>query len=436
MAVIDELEGLTYYPAYTNAYNENIVEVEVSGGGDTVSALYTGEGYLTKGDKVLIAKGEAAGNQYNNVYTDNGGSSQTYRKRPIAFLDDNTLIGMYGSYRNIKYIDNTWQVTNLSDAPSGDKSWFLRVSGNGVVSYYPCLPSGRMFGGICEVNSYNSTSSLIYLGEYNGKHYATTYQCILHEFNPTSLTLGDTVISLAKTAKYQELAGDKYLAIDGNENVYIYQLTDGYPQLGTCTIGEDIYFIGATGLNVGDYIFGVTDYIPYTKEASGTASYLSLYKIQSDYTIAKVSVEPLTWLESTDCRLTYDRRSNVLMVGTQTGIFGYKFDTLTKTFTEMSLNLGLGESYTGDVYYAVMSPDKQRVAVSLYLGDSQEKWWIFQLGNPLGDFAFVKWTIIDNKTLNYQPQNVYTGIVNKRHEFDANVYSVSTVLAEEDKESF
>jgi hypothetical protein len=247
--------------------------------------------------------------------------------------------------------------------------------------------------------------------------------------------LGETLISLSKTAKYQELAGDKYLAIDGNENVYIYQLTDGYPQLGTCIIGEDIYFIGPTGLNVGDYIFGVTDYIPYTKEASGTASYLSLYQVQSDYTIAKVSVEPLTWLESTDCRLTFDRRSNVLMVGTQTGVFAYRFDTLTKTFTEMSLNLGLGESYTGDVYYAVMSPDKQRVAVSLYLGDSQEKWWIFQRGNPLGDFALVKWTIVDNKTLNYQPQNVYTGIVNKRHEFDANVYSVSTVLAEGDKES-
>lgn len=433
MAVIDELEGPTYYPAYTNAYNENIVEVEVSGGGDTVDAYYTGSGYLTNGDKVLISKGEAAGIQYDNVYTDNAGESYTYRKRPIAFIDNNTLIGMYGSYRNLQYTDNTWQATDLSDAPSGDKSWFLRVSDNGVVSYTPCVPQNRMYGGICDVNSYNSTSG-IYLGEYNSKHYAARNQCSLLEFDPTSLTFGNAVISITTTARYQEIADDKYLAIGTNKNVYIYQLTEGYPQLGTCTISEDIYYIGATGLDIGDYIFGVTDYIPYTKEASGIASYLSLYQVQSDYTIAKVSVEPLTWLESTDCRLTYDRRSNVLMVGTRTGVFAYRFDTLTKTFTEMSLNLGLGESYTGDVYYAVMSPDKQRVAVSLYLGDSQEKWWIFQL-NPLGDFAVRNWTIIDNKTLNYQPQNVYTGIVNKRHEFDADVYEVSTVLTEADRAS-
>jgi hypothetical protein len=402
----------------------------ISGGGDTVVAYSSGS--LTKGDKVLVSKGEAAGNQYNNVYTDNGGSSQTYRKRPIAFIDNNTLIGMYGSYRNIKYINNTWQVTNLSDAPSGDLSFFLRVSDNGVVSYYPCNASDRKWGGICDINSYKSTSTAIYLGEYNNKHYATNNQCSLLEFDLTSLILGETLISKGTSAKYQELVGDKYMAVDTSENVYIYQLTDGYPQLGTCKIAEDIYFIGSTGLNVGDYIFGVTDYIPYTKEASGTASYLSLYKIQSDYTIKKVSVEPLTWLESTNCRLTYDRRSKVLMVGTQTGVFAYSFNPSSKTFTEISLNLGLGESYTGDVYYAVMSPDKQRVAVSLYLGDSQEKWWIYKL-NPLGIFASVNWAIVDNKTLNYQPQNVYTGIVDGMRSQTDSTYNVKVVLAEKDK---
>lgn len=423
------------------SYANKIKDITSGGGdGDSVLALYTGQGYLTKGDKVLIAKGVAANEQYDNVYTDNGGSSYTYRKRPIAFLDDNTLVGMYGSYRNIKYIDNTWQVTDLSDAPSGDLNFFLRVSDNGVVSYYPCDASSRKWGGICEVNSYKATTSAIYLGEYNNKHYATNNQCSLYGFDPTSLTLGENLISKGTSAKYQELVGDKYMAIDTSKNVYIYQLTDGYPQLGTCKIAEDIYFIGTTGLNAGDYIFGVTDYIPYTKEASGTASYLSLYKIQSDYTIKKVSDESLSWLESTNCRLTYDRRSKVLMVGTQTGVFGYQFDTLTKKFTEMSLNLGLGESYTGDVYYAVMSPEtsynKRTVAVSLYLGDSQEKWWIFQLADPHYDSFIVKWTIVDNKTLNYQPQNVYTGIVRKRIDWDYNVYSISTALAEEDKESF
>jgi hypothetical protein len=322
---------------------------------------------------------------------------------------------------NLQYIDNTWQVTDLSDAPSGDLSFFLRVSDNGVVSYYPCDASARKWGGICDVNSYKSTSSAIYLGEYNNKHYAANNQCSLLEFDLTSLTLGETLISLSKTAKYQELAGDKYLAIDGNENVYIYQLTDDYPQLGTCKISEDIYFIGSTGLNVGDYIFGVTDYIPYSKEASGSASYLSLYQVQSDYTIAKVSVETLIWLESTDCRITFDRRSNVLMVGTQTGVFAYEFNQSTKTFTEMSLNLGLGESNTGDIYYAVISPDKQSVAVSLYLGDSQEKWWIYELGSD-------GWFIIDNKTLNYQPYSVFTGFTTGNIDENGN-YEIKTILA-------
>lgn len=448
MAVIDELEGPTYYPAYTNAYNENIVEVEVSGGGDSVSALYTGQGYLTKGDKVLISKGEASGLKFNTINTASA-SADTYVTQQKIFYNDNTIIGgFYWSATaktpsRYKYIDNAW-VSDTDFTNDQNATYCIPdVAGNGKITLSSYYNSNKKYAWFIDENALTDTGTTgKYLGEYNGKHYAVGESVSdVYEYDIVNRTLGTRLFDGTGSFAGGWLFGNKMINIGaGTTYTHLTINEDGSFTTTATTKIDSTQGLYATGADVGDYIICCTDnwLDTYKKVSPTVTSSLILYQIQSDYTIKKVSVEPLTWLESTDCRLTFDRRTNVLMVGTRTGVFGYQFDTLTKTFTEMSLNLGLGEIYlAGSPYYAIMSPDKTKVCVWQTYTDVSygENLWIFQRGNPLGDFALVKWTIVDNKTLNYQPQNVYTGIVNKRHEFDANVYSVSTVLAEGDKES-
>ena len=104
------------------------------------------------------------------------------------------------------------------------------------------------------------------------------------------------------------------------------------------------------------------------------------------------------------------------MVGTKDGVYGYKYNR--GTFTDIQLNLGLPTT-TGQTYMAVMSPMFNRILVSSpYIETTYHyPYIIFTLGED-------GWSIVDNKTLNYQPKGVLTGFATGNINEEENKYEV------------
>lgn len=429
MAVVGELE-FNYYPVLTNAYTE---PDSAGTSGDTIeNVINTTDKTFYKGDKVLIKKGKDTAIAYNNNFSDS--SSYDTSKRPKTFYDNNTVLGGFGDkYFSIQYIDDAWSVTDLGSMPTGGKDWVIRISNNDIVSTYPINYANRNYGRIYEPSELRTFISGVYLGEIDGIHYATgTNTSKIQPYNFSTNSLGTVLNSDTYNIKYSSLSGNKILLLGSGSSNYtkIYQIVDGVATaINSVKIDTSAVkgFIGDTGLEPGDYLFGVTSENPYMYEAPTVNSYLKLYQVQDDYSIAEATVEELDWLTRTNCLLTYDRRTNILLAGTSTGLTAYKFDTLTKKFEEYSLGIQLPEIYSStDVYYGAMSPDMTRLLVSVCIGDDLESWTIYQINNK-------GWSIVDNITLNYQPLSVYTGIVASHDISPSSRGDVVTLVTESDK---
>lgn len=365
-----------------------------------------------KDDKVLIKYGTEAGTELETEFT-TGNSSSTKYVHPMIFYDNNTIICSYGedSGKRLEYIDNSWSSVDYPFEYRIARYTYEYVH-NHIITSSPFNGTGN--GYLLDVNNAISVAYCKYLGSYNGVHYAqgdssNANDVFVFDFDNKTVTTTQA-INGPSTRRNGFLRGDKIFLYSSNNRATLYQNIDGtYTKYADITTSTLETFVAVTGLEIGDYLFSITNPNAYSDLGTTAESYLKVFQIQEDtgtYSakIVEVTVPELEWLKITDCRITYDIRTNVLMVGTKDGVYGYVYGYNNKEgFTDIQLNLGLPTT-TGQTYMAVMSPNCNKILVSSPYIDN-----IYYF--PFIIFALDEdgWSIIDNKTLNYQPIGVHTG---------------------------
>lgn len=450
--------------AYTSASNKGATLPEVrnsdnlascirnitGGGGDVVFAI--NQSSSTPDGKVLIREGKAGSNEFTSDIF----SSKQYIEAK-GWYDDNTIIGSFLNKENrrIRYIDDTWQeevLETLKPVSAACSNFFWTTNNGRVISKnwytntYSSNDSREYFISDDGFTLVSNKPASGYLGAYNGVHYGyADKEADIYVYNPeTSSYASSSFINGPGKRVVSFLMGDKIFLLGGNygRSYRFYQLQEDNSYTTLQSAGElnssygILKIFGATGLEIGDYLLALNDGDTSTtnpesalyKLTSNTKPQLVVLQIQSGYILEQVSIPMLEQFETVDCRISYDRRNQVLMIGTKLGVFAYQFNSDTKTFSEMPLGLGLPAITMGTVYYPYMSPNKKRILVTLPMsgvkndaGDYAEKVWIYQLSEE------GEWFIIDNRTLNYQPDSVFTGIATGNVDEDGK-YEIKTIL--------
>lgn len=419
------------------SYADKIEGLSGGGGSDLVYAL--SDKNHKKGDKLLIKKGSFLARDYENNYV--GDNSFAYTK---GFIDDNTFLGVFqNSGYVLQYIDDAWTVDYTFTGSTDYVAGCFVATDNGYITSNPYVfPNGstkRYF--FATPTGLVSTGKGVYLGAINGIDYVTpadsSNNLDVYSYDMTTQEIGGSAfINGPSTARGAFLVGNRILLLSTKKDVRLYEIDENNVTTtlnSSGVVSENFAPINVTGLQVGDYVIGATSsyssltsgYFAYGDIVSKYKSYLTMYQIQSDYSLKKVSIPLLQWLETTDCRITFDRRNKVLVAGTQTGVYAYEFKD--GTFEEMPLGFNLAPTVDGGTYMGFLSPNKEKlVVINMGFDDTNynEALAIYNLGRT-------GWQVITNKTLNYQPESVYTGIAtgNKQGE---GLFEVATVLTEDD----
>lgn len=411
------------------SYADKIKSIEAGGGGNTRKIYAKNYSSTTpqKNDKVLIKYGMEAGKEFETEFT-TGNNTYTKYVHPMIFYNNNTIIFSYGekSGKRLEYIDNVWSSAGYLFEYSISKYTYEYLS-NGIITSndFSGAVTGR--GYIIDINTSITFANCKYLGSYNGIHYACgdssdNNDVFIFDFDNKAVT-STQVVNGPDSRRNAYLRNDKIFLYSSKKRATLYQNIDGvYTKYADTTTPNTEYFIAATGLEIGDYLFSVSTPSAYYDLGTSSESYLKVFQIQEDtgtYSakIVEVTIPELEWLKTTDCRISYDIRTNILMVGTKDGVYGYVYGYNNKEgFTDIQLNLGLPTT-TGQTYMAVMSPNCDRVLVSSPYIESNYRFPIIIFA--LGDDG---WSIVDNKTLNYQPIGVHTGYatgnINEENEYE------------------
>lgn len=394
------------------SYADKIKNIQ-AGGGNTRKIYATNYSSIApqKDDKVLIKYGIEAGTELDTEFIIVNTRYTNY-VHPMIFFNQNTVICSYGekSGKRLEYIDNAWSYSSYSFAKNISKYNYEYLS-NGIITLNPFDGNSDYTGYIIDVDTSTTFSNCKYLGSYNGIHYASgnssKYNDVFIFDFDNKVNTTTQVIDGPGDRRNAYLRGDKIFLYSSKKRATLYKNIDGvYTKYADTTTPNEEYFIAVTGLEIGDYLFSVTKPSAYYTLGTTNVSYLKVFQIQEDtgtYSakIVEVTVPQLEWLKTTDCRITYDMRTSMLLVGTKDGVYGYTYNR--GTFKDIQLNLGLPAT-TEQTYMAVMSPMFDKILVSSpYINTKYYyPYKIFTLGND-------GWTIVDNKTLNYQPNGVYTG---------------------------
>lgn len=395
------------------SYPEKIKAISGGGSGNTKKVYATNYSSTKpkKNDKVLIKYGTEASKELDTEFTI-GNNSYAKNVHPMIFFDNNTIICSYGEKvgKRLEYIDNNWTNVSYPFEYSITKFTYDYTS-NGIITSKAFNGTDSSVGYIIDKNNVIRFTNCDYLGSYNGVHYACgdssdANDVFIFDYDNKAVTTTQ-VINGPSTRRNAFLRGDKIFLYSTTKKATLYQNIDGtYTKYADTTTSATETFVAVTGLEIGDYLFSITEPNAYYNLGTSASSYLKVFQIQETTgtykaKVVEVTVPELEWLKTTDCRVTYDVRTSVLMVGTKDGVYGYKYNR--GTFTDIQLNLGLPTT-TGQTYMAVMSPMFNRILVSSPYIDTtyHYPYIIFALGED-------GWSIVDNKTLNYQPEGVYTG---------------------------
>lgn len=419
------------------SYADKIKSIEAGGGGaDKIYATNYSSSTPQKDYKVLVQEGKESGIELNKSIT----SATSTKMYPQGFIDNNTILGGFigREQRRFQYVDGAWEEELLTAYDFNDVSSFFWVNDDGSIYFKPYLSTS--------VYSYLVTAEGTVLGksnwDYLGSYESVTYSCKNGE------SAADVYIYYPDTNTYSEekfidgpgtrrgvfLKGNKILLINTEGDYRVYEIQeDGTSKILTSVDlliqdANKCAYVGLTGIEPGDCVFcmrtgNTTPNCCLIQTEAGDTAVLETYVFNENYELVKIDIPELQWLQTVNCRVSYDVRNNILMVGTATGVFAYEFDTVNKTFSEYPLNLDVGEIYLqqSQVYRAYMSPDRSRVLVTLRMVESAiESVTIYQLGEE-------GYSIVDNKTLNYQPTSVYTGFATGNVDEEGK-YEVETFL--------
>lgn len=414
MATLNPLE---YYPAYTNAYTKTVSE---GGGGDSITAVNKSSSEYSVDDKVLVQEGKESGIEFHKSI-ENASSSKMY---PQGFIDNNTILGSFKGreQRRFQYVDDAWEEELLTAYNYNETLSFFWVNDDGSIYLKPYIMGAHYSYLVTAEGNVLGKSTWDYLGSYNGVTYACKHgesNADVYIYYPETNTYSEEMfINGPGTRRGMFLKGNKILLINTTGYYRVYEIQEDNTSNLLASVNDFIQdagkcaWVGLTGIGPGECVFGMrtgtaTENSCLLNTAASDTAVLETYVFNENYELVKTDIPELQWLQTINCRVSYDVRNNILMVGTNAGVSAYEFDTVNKTFSEYPLNLEVGEIYLqqSQVYRAYMSPDRSRILVTLRMVESNiESVTIYQLGET-------GYSIIDNKTLNYQPNSTFTGKV-------------------------
>lgn len=399
-----------------------------TGGADTIFLTNQTGDELSIGQKVLYKLGSVGSD------TPTSFSYSANRICPPLVFDDNSFVTTVSDTQGALYSkkDGVWTASTASQYANWGVGGVYQYFDNGIVSEVRGVITDTGYtGGAGYIYQKSGKTTLParsgYLGSFNGTDYCFSGfnydNCTICPYNRDANTLGTSVFNLnAKYFYFGQIYGDKCLLDANKGNGYkILSISDGNTfTLLNSGILSGVYIIGATGLNVGAYVFA-TDALKNGYEYPNNTTYphLFCYQVQDDYSLKLVSVPELKRFETTPCYACYDNRSQILAIGTADNVYFYQYGELGRPVNFVAIDAVLDNlpQNNGNIPYRVMmTPDKSTAIVQgegTYVN-------VYRLSE-----AYHR--IVPNTADNYDVFSAFTGFITGTT--DANgKYEVKTVL--------
>jgi hypothetical protein len=344
-----------------------------SGGADKVSAInYTGL-ELNKYDTVVISEGETDLSNYNcfnsaNTYANKVISDYAWPKKNAIYDVTRTSTTSYPCEIYKRY-NQTWFKYVTSGSKDHDDGAGFHYTNDGKVIYY-----NYEFNHNCLLidNKFNFTtlpSYCIYLGTHHNKSYVINKNGgKIYEYDLATNTLISNILYTAGTVCYGTIV-DGRIILSSNTTIWILKFdTDDSIKLENTTTSTNIYTRAITGTQLGDYMITSTTKSCQAINTPTSVGSLKCYRLEqqvNDGTYSYIEYTPkiLENFTNQPCTINYNPRNGFLTLGTVDGVYLYHYDNISKTFTEIPLNLELPEKAETAMYRGCASPDGSEILV-------------------------------------------------------------------------
>lgn len=340
-----------------------------SGDGDTIYLTNESGSTITANQKVLCNLG-TIGTSSPTSFTHTNSSYFN----PILFFDSGAFLTTGSSVGYMHTLtDGVWSSASSADYRTWGQSSIFVFHKNGIISASEAFDRTSAKGYIfSKTGAVSLPNNIQYVGAYNNVHYClkTDYYTV-NVYDIDNNTVGAEAGVLYESSSYLDWAqviGNKCMMTNTNRKFCIYEIAnDGtFTLLHTTAISG--YPLYVTGGGVGDYVF-VTESVGCYRGDTTTASHLFCYQIQSDYSLAQVSVPALQAFESEGCYVCYDNRYDILSIGTANNVYFYQFDRYILGGNFINLNTSIG-TYPSNPdsrpFRTMMAPDKSSIVIMGY----------------------------------------------------------------------
>lgn len=394
-----------------------------SGGGDVVYAANDSAKEYSANDKVFL--------NFRGVEQEATQTSEYSSQLYPYFIGTQAYLGGYDLYKEV-YDENakSWTDVDLGYLLNNISGLQTFRDGTVVANIFNAFIRDDVDKMAIANGQVNYVLRGIYLGN-NLVLYSTSTENTfeLREYNPADNTFGDTYSTFSGLGyTYNALYDNGYLILIQNNSYPTFRFYDitnkSSPSLlNTQSLNGYLIIKGATGTNVGDFLFGTTDFNDSGYYSTGT---LKIYQIDSTPSLANPTDLPsdLQSLIGVKANAFYDVRTKILTVGTHDKVYAWSFDETTKTFHSLNIDIdlsGITNMHTDGAYLLALSSDYKTAFVGYRRQSSS---YVYPVIVRYKYTDATGWAIVDFNNVN---EGSITGIATGNKDDEEN-YEITTVL--------
>jgi len=229
-----------------------------------------------------------------------------------------------------------------------------------------------------------SQNNIYYAGKFGDYDYAvSSLDCSVYSYDWETKSVQAVVFSRA--FNYATHGADENANLlfvqDTNMTFHLFGFAnDAFTEVGSSALAG--FIVAYTGLDVGDYLFAVEphgtiynkNYLSYSDTdyvaGSGTC-HLKIYVSDGEGGVTPIGASSPLYRFTTEAAIAhFDSRTNILFIGTTTGVYFFYWDKTDNSFTEIVIDgLELPVNPDGDhIYNAALSPNLRNLLV--YCGNA------------------------------------------------------------------
>jgi len=322
--------------------NTNSINIQTSSQPYSVFAKNASDTSVVRGDKVLLSSGIP-------TLSPQSFTEQTTNFNPICAFSDTTFLTTGANFGHIHTLtDGQWSSTEDTAFSNVGVSAIYTYHPNGVISYFGTAQFKNERTGYLMRSSEIITIpyNALYLGQdANNVHYVfqtnSGQYARLYVYNLAENNFGEQMLTIENSYGYFYfgfIKNTKAILTSSTNYAYIYDVNSNFTYLNKTSI-NGYYPLFATGADVGDLLF-VTDNLQYNYYANNNSkatAHLFCFRIKSNYALELVELPCLQRFLTTPCYAQYDHRNDILTVSTTEKIYLYRFDTTSKTLSEITV---------------------------------------------------------------------------------------------------